>query len=81
MREYWLIDPRPRQRTVECYRLDDAGVFQPVEVGEDGRLYSAVLTYQGAGFWLHVDWLWQEPLPKVQASLRQIFDSDARFDQ
>jgi Uma2 family endonuclease len=81
VREYWLVDPRPHQRTVECYRRDDAGVFQPVEVGEDGRIYSAVLVHEGAPFWLHVDWLWQEPLPKVSVLLRQIFDSDERFPQ
>ena len=79
VREYWLIDPRPHQRTVECYRREDDGVFQPVEADENGRLYSAVLAHEGAQFWLHVDWLWQEPLPKVQSVLREIFDSDPRF--
>ena len=79
VREYWLVDPRPNQRTVECYRRDDAGIYQPVEADEHGRLYSAVLAHQGAGFWLHVGWLWQEPLPKVSATLRAIFDSDERF--
>lgn len=78
VREYWLIDPRPHQRTVECYRRDD-GLFQPVEADEDGRLYSAVLACEGAQFWMHVDWLWQEPLPKAQSALKQIFDSDPRF--
>lgn len=81
VREYWLVDPRPNQRTVECYRRDEAGIFQPVEAGDDGRLYSSVLTYEGARFWLHVDWLWQDPLPKVSALLREIFASDERFNQ
>jgi Uma2 family endonuclease len=81
VREYWLVDPRPNQRTVECYRRDDAGIFQPVEAGEDGRIYSAVLVYEGARFWLHVDWLWQDPLPKPLALLREIFASDERFPQ
>lgn len=79
VREYWLVDPRPNQRTVECYRRDDAGIYQPVEADERGRLYSTVLAHQGAGLWLHVGWLWQEPLPKVSATLREIFDSDERF--
>jgi Uma2 family endonuclease len=73
VREYWLVDPRPNQRTVECFYRDDAGIFQPVEAGEDGRLYSSVLISEGARFWLHVDWLWQEPLPKVSALLGEIF--------
>lgn len=81
VREYWLVDPRPHQRTVECYRRDEAGVFAPVDVTEDGRLHSAVLTHGGASFWLHVDWLWQEPLPKTAAALQQILDSDERFVQ
>jgi len=77
--EYWLVDPRPNQRTIECYRRDEAGIFQPIEAGADGRLLSAVLAHRGAGFWLHVGWLWQEPLPKVSAALKQIFDSDERL--
>jgi len=75
VREYWLVDPRPHQRTMECYRRDAAGVFAPVDVTEDGRLCSTVLIHAGAPFWLHVDWLWQEPLPKVEAALQQILDS------
>ena len=81
VREYWLVDPRPHQCTVECYRRDEAGVFAPVDVTEDGRLHSAVLTHGGASFWLHVDWLWQEPLPKTATALQQILDSDERFAQ
>ncbi len=79
VREYWLVDPRPHQRTVECYRRDAAGVFAPVDVTEDGRLCSAVLIHDGAPFWLHVDWLWQEPLPKVEAALQQILAGDERL--
>ena len=77
--EYWLIDPRPNQRTVECFVRDAAGIFQPVEADADGRLHSSVLTYEGARFWLHVSWLWQEPQPKTSRLLRQIFESDERF--
>ena len=77
--EYWLVDLRPNQRTVECYRRDDAGIFQPVEAGADGRLYSTVLTYNDAPFWLKTSRLWQEPLPKAAACLREILDSNERF--
>ena len=79
VREYWLVDPRPNHRTVECYRRDDAGVFQPVEADEQGRLYSAVLADDKARFWLHVSWLWQEPLPKVRTALGEILAGDERF--
>lgn len=80
-REYWLVDPRPGHRTVECFRRDDSGIYQPVEPDDDGRLYSSVLTYEGARFWLRADWLWQDPPPKFGAVLRQVFESDKRFPQ
>ena len=67
------------KRQVECFVRDAAGIFQPVEADADGRLHSSVLTYEGARFWLHVSWLWQEPQPKTSRLLRQIFESDERF--
>lgn len=76
VREYWLVDPRPNQRTVECFRRDDAGIFQPVEADGEGRIHSAVLASREAPFWLHVAWLWQEPLPRASALLREIVASD-----
>ena len=79
VREYWLVDPRPNHRTVECFRRDDAGIFQPVEADEQGRLYSAVLADEKTRFWLHVGWLWQEPLPKVRLALGEILAGDERF--
>ena len=48
MGEYGLVDPRLNQRTVECFARDAAGIFQPVEVGEDGRLDSSVLAGDAA---------------------------------
>lgn len=79
VREYWLVDPRPNHRTVECFRRDDTGIFQPVEADQQGRLYSAVLADEKARFWLHVGWLWQEPLPKVRLALGEILAGDERF--
>lgn len=66
--EYWLLDPRPRQKTAEFLRLDESGTYQPVEVGEDGRYESAALP----GFWVNVDWLWQDPLPNYQRLVAQM---------
>jgi len=54
--EYWLIDPHRRQ--AEFYQPQD-GVFRPVPPDAEGIYRSAVLP----GFWLRVDWLWQDPLP------------------
>lgn len=54
VREYWIIDPRPRHRRVDFYVLDAKGSYQPVPIGEDGVYRSTVLP----DFWLKVDWLW-----------------------
>ncbi len=65
VREYWLIDPE-RERA-EFYRLEE-GRYRLVEPDAEGRYHSAVLE----GFWLTVDWLWQEPLPRVLDVLREL---------
>lgn len=75
VREYWIIDPRPRQATAEFYRRNDEGIYEPMEIADDGRFTSAVLH----GFWLNVDWLRQDPLPFVMEALADIFSSDDRF--
>lgn len=79
VREYWLVDPRTYHRTLECYIRDAAGVFQPVEADDQGWLYSTVLADVGLRFRLHVDWLWQDPLPKVRTALAEIVAGDERF--
>jgi Uma2 family endonuclease len=76
--EYWIVDPRPRQETAEFFQLDESGIYQPVEVGEDGVYHSRTLP----GFWLNVDWLWLEPLPNHQLKLAEIVkDNPAVPDQ
>jgi Uma2 family endonuclease len=61
VREYWLLDPDQRQ--AEFLRLEPDGRYHPLPVDESGVFRSAVLP----GFWLRVEWLWQEPLPDLQA--------------
>ena len=61
--------------TAEFYRRNDEGIYEPVEIADDGRFASAVLP----GFWLNVDWLRQDPLPFVMEALADIFSSDDRF--
>lgn len=65
VREYWLLDPLRRQ--AEMYGLGEDGIYRPLPVGEDGLLHSTVLE----GLWLRLDWLWQDPLPKLLAVLRE----------
>ena len=65
VREYWLIDPDREQ--AEFYRLADDGRYR-LQPTPDGRYESQVMP----GFWLKVDWLWQEPLPKILDVARQL---------
>jgi Uma2 family endonuclease len=66
VREYWLIDPDRQQ--AEFYQLAETGRYHLLFSGASDRFRSAVLT----NFWLRVDWLWQEPLPKVLAVAREL---------
>lgn len=64
VKEYWAIDPERRQITI----------FLPgkVEVKEKGQIYSEAIR----GFWIDVEWLWQEPLPNSLSCLREIIGSE-----
>lgn len=66
VREYWLIDPLRQQ--AEFYRLGEDGRYRVVPSGAAGVYHSEVVP----GFWLRVEWLWQEPLPKVLDVLREL---------
>ena len=68
VKEYWIIDPRPRRRRADFFQLGADGKYQPVPVGADGRYRSQVLP----GFWIKVGWLWEEPLPKLLPTLNEI---------
>jgi Uma2 family endonuclease len=68
VREYWLIDPRPNRQQADFYERDETGLFVPAEIDEAGVFRSAVLP----GFWLNVNWFWQEPLPNPQLLLAQV---------
>jgi Uma2 family endonuclease len=63
--EYWLIDPE--MEWAEFYQLEK-GRYRVAFSGKEGRYDARVLP----GFWLRVEWLWQEPLPKVLDVLREL---------
>jgi Uma2 family endonuclease len=67
--EYWLIDPQSRR--VEFYTLDEEGLYTLVHQGGGGIYLSTVLT----GFWLKVEWLWQEPPPAIEDVLLEVSGS------
>jgi len=54
--EYWLLDPQ--RRWAEFYHLEDER-YRLAFAGASGQYDSAVLP----GFWLRVEWLWQQPCP------------------
>lgn len=64
--EYWLIDPNMEQ--AEFYQLDGEGHYQLVSPDAQGIYHSRALP----GFWLRVEWLWQDPLPDAVQTLLQI---------
>jgi Uma2 family endonuclease len=64
VQEYWIIDPI-RNEAMFYYRGKD-GVFGLIPVNKEGIFKSRVLD----GLWLKVDWLWQEPLPKLMSVLK-----------
>ncbi|MGD9101504.1 MAG: Uma2 family endonuclease [Anaerolineae bacterium] len=66
VREYWLIDPL--RQVAEFYCLGERGHYGVALAGREGVYRSEVL----AGFWLRVEWLWQEPLPKTLDVLREL---------
>jgi len=57
--EYWLIDPE--RSLVEAYRLGASGRYETHGLGDPMVLTSDALP----GMRLPVEWLWQEPLPKL----------------
>lgn len=56
--EYWLIDPNARW--AEFYRLIE-GRYRLAFEGRAGEYHAVAVP----GFWLRVEWLWEEPLPKT----------------
>ncbi len=67
--EYWLIDPQRQQ--AEFYELQ-ADYYTLRASGREGR-YDA---FTVPGFWLRIEWLWQEPLPSPVRVLAEIVGMD-----
>ena len=64
--EYWLIDPDVKW--AEFYRLGADGRYRTAFAGAEGEYHSHTLP----GFWLRVEWLWQEPLLAVEDVLLEV---------
>ena len=68
--EYWIIDEIDQK--VILLRLNPRGVYREVRP-RAGRLHSQVIP----GFWLHPDWLWQDPLPLEPDILQQLLGQES----
>lgn len=68
VKEYWLIDPRPRQKRAIFYVLDEDGYYLPVPPDEKGIFHSTVIPH----FWLKAEWFWQRPLLNQELALAEI---------
>jgi Uma2 family endonuclease len=64
--EYWLIDPIRQQ--AEFYRLADNKRYHLSPPDAQGVYHSLSV----AGFWIKVDWLWQDPLSDELEVLHQL---------
>ena len=64
--EYWLVDPL--RRWAEFYQLGEEGRYEITFIGREGVYHSETLP----GFWLRVEWLWQDPLPAVEEVLLEV---------
>ena len=64
--EYWLLDPL--RLWAEFYQLGEEGRYEIAFVGREGVYHSERLP----GFWLRVEWLWQEPLPAIEDVLLEV---------
>ncbi len=68
VREYWIIDARPNKEKAEFFVVDAQGKFQSISLDPNGIYRSIVLP----GFWLRVNWLWEEELPDQQLTFGEI---------
>lgn len=71
VREYWLVDPDRQQ--AEFYRLDERGRYRMVVPDSQGIFRSEAVP----GFWLCIEWLWQDPLPDEGEILARLSGPDA----
>jgi Uma2 family endonuclease len=63
--EYWIVDQM--EQKVTLLRLSPRGTYREVRPRR-GELHSEALP----GFWLHPEWLWQDPLPNPLEILTQL---------
>ena len=66
-----MIDPE--RRRADFYQLDKQGRYRLIEPDARGIYHSTALP----GFWLKIEWLWQEPLPSPLRAVAEVAGVDA----
>lgn len=64
--EYWLLDPQVKRG--EFYQLGTNNQYHLIPLDAEGVYRSRQLP----GFWLLVEWLWQEPLPAAEDVMLEV---------
>lgn len=72
--EYWIIDPRPEQQTVEIWVLDKQGHYQAVPETQGVYKSSAL-----PNFWLNPQWLWHPEEFSALAAFAQVANLPPEF--
>ncbi len=73
--EYWIVEPE--REWAEFYVLGDEGRYRLMMEGREGKYQSRVVE----GFWLRVEWLWQDPLPEAEKALWEIIGYETAVDR
>lgn len=63
--EYWTLDPTQQEAIFRQLQAD--GTYLQIQPDENGIYYSSSMRR----LWININWLWQNPLPKILSILRQ----------
>jgi Uma2 family endonuclease len=66
--EYWIVDGRPDQASVQGFELGPDGRYRPIASEQGDRLCSKILP----GFLLDPAWFSEDPLPPIAWALEEI---------
>ena len=75
VKEYWVIDSRPKQTRSDFFKLNDANRYELFATETSETVPSNVVE----GFWLRPEWLWQPELNPLKA-LSEIVGKDALIE-
>jgi Uma2 family endonuclease len=73
VREYWIVDPRPRRKAIDVFVLEH-GSFVPLSVDEEGWLQSKALP----GFRVKEAWFTAEQFPHPLVALGELLPEALR---